>query len=330
MPRRVRAAITGLGVAVPDRVMTNADFEKILDTSDEWITKRTGIKERRIVVDGQSTATLGTTAARAALADANLEPTDLDLIICATVTPEMIMPATACIIQSDLGAADVPAFDLSAACSGFVYGISIASKYIETGVYRRVLVLGAETLSRFADYTDRASCVIFGDGAGAVVLEPTSQPGRGVLYSVLHADGTGWDYIHVPAGGSRCPATSETVRDHAHYIKMRGRDVYKFAVEKMQWLLGDCMAKCGLTVDDVDLVVPHQVNIRILESAAEKFNLPMKKVFVNIDRFGNTSAASIPLAMQNAREAGLIGPGSTLLLVAFGAGLTWAGAVVRM
>jgi 3-oxoacyl-[acyl-carrier-protein] synthase-3 len=330
MARPVRAAITGLGVAVPDRVMTNEDFERFLDTSDEWITKRTGIKERRIVTAGQSTATLGTAATRAALADAGLEPTDLDLILCATVTPELIFPATACIIQSDIGATDVPAFDLSAACSGFVYGLSIASKFIETRMYRRILVLGAETLSRFADYTDRSSCVIFGDGAGAVVLEPTDEPDRGLLYSVLHADGDGWDYIHVPAGGSRQPATPETVKNHGHFIKMRGRDVYKFAVEKMQWLLGDCMDKCGLTVDDVDLVVPHQVNIRIIQSAAQKFNFPMEKVFVNIDRFGNTSSASIPLAMQNAREAGLIGPGSTLLLVAFGAGLTWAGAVVRL
>jgi 3-oxoacyl-[acyl-carrier-protein] synthase-3 len=330
MPKPVRAAISGLGVAVPDNVMTNEDFEKFLDTSDEWITQRTGIKERRIVIDGQSTATLGTAAARSALADARVEPEDLDLIICATVTPEMIFPATACVIQNELGATDVPSFDLSAACSGFVYAISMASKFIETRTYRRILVVGAETLSRFADYTDRASCVIFGDGAGAAVLEPTEDRGRGILYSVLHADGTGWSYIHVPAGGSRQPATPETVQNHGHYIKMRGRDVFKFAVEKMQWLLADCMEKCNLTVNDVDLVVPHQVNMRIIQAAARKFNFPMEKVFVNIDRFGNTSAASIPLAMENARQAGLIGPGSTLLLVAFGAGLTWAGAVVRM
>jgi 3-oxoacyl-[acyl-carrier-protein] synthase-3 len=317
-------------VAVPEGVMTNADFEKILDTSDEWITQRTGIKERHIVAPGQGTASLGTTAARNALTDAGLKATDLDLIICATVTPEMFMPATACVIQADLGATDVPAFDISAACSGFVFGLSIASKFIETGTYRRVLVIGAETLSRFTDYKDRASCVIFGDGAGAVVLEATTDLNRGLLYSVLHTDGTGWNYIHVPAGGSRHPATAQTVEDGDHFIKMRGRDVYKFAVEKMQWLLGDCMAKCNLTVDDVDLVIPHQVNFRIIESAAQKFNFPMDKVFINIAKYGNTSAASIPLAMQNAREDGRIGPGSTLLLVAFGAGLTWAGAVVRM
>jgi len=311
-------------------VLTNADFESFLDTSDEWITKRTGIKQRHVVADGQSTATLGTAAARNALADAGVAAADLDLIICATVTPEMVMPATSCFIQKELGATDVAAFDVAAACSGFLYGISIASKFIQTHTYERILVIGAETLSRFADYTDRSSCVIFGDGAGAVVLEPTEQPGKGVLYSVLHADGGGWDYIHVPAGGSRLPASQRTVDEHGHYIKMRGRDVYKFAVEKMQWLLGDCMEKCNLTVDDVDLVVPHQVNIRIIQSAAAKFNFPMEKVYVNIDRYGNTSAASIPLAMEQARESGELRPGSTLLLVAFGAGLTWAGAVVRM
>jgi 3-oxoacyl-[acyl-carrier-protein] synthase III len=330
MPEAVRAAITGLGVAVPEGVMTNADFEKILDTSDEWITQRTGIKERHIVAPGQSTASLGTTAARNALIDAKLQATDLDLIICATVTPEMVMPATACVIQAEIGATDVPAFDLSAACSGFIYAVSVASKFIETKTYRRVLVIGAETLSRFTDYTDRGSCVIFGDGAGAVILEASQDPNRGLLYSVLHTDGTGWNYIHVPAGGSRHPATAQTVEDGDHFIKMRGRDVYKFAVEKMQWLLGDCMAKCNLAVKDVDLVIPHQVNFRIIESAAEKFNFPMEKVFINIAKYGNTSSASIPLALQNAREDGRIGPGSTLLLVAFGAGLTWAGAVVRM
>ena len=328
--KQVRAAIAGVGVAVPETVMTNADFEKFLDTSDEWITQRTGIRQRRIAAEGQSTATLGTAASRAALADAGIGPTDLDLIICATVTPEMIFPATACIIQSEIGATDVPAFDLSAACSGFVYGLSIGSKLIESRMYRRVLVIGVDTLSRFADYTDRASCVIFGDGAGAVVLDATTRPNRGLLYSVLHADGRGWDYVYVPAGGSRQPATLETVKNRQHYVKMRGRDVYKFAVEKLQWLLEHCMAECGLSADDVDLVVPHQVNIRIIQSATEKLGFPMEKVYLNLDRYGNTSGASIPLAMASAREAGLLRPGSTVLLVGFGAGLTWAGAVVRM
>jgi len=330
MPEAIRAAITGLGVSIPERVMTNADLEKIVDTSDEWITQRTGIKERHVVSPGESTMTLALDAARKALADANLAPTDLDLIICATVTPEMIFPAVACLVQCELGATDVPSFDVSAACSGFVYGVSIASKFIETRTYRRILVIGSETLTRFADYEDRRTCVIFGDGAGAVVLEPTAEPDKGVVYTVLHADGTGWDFIHIPDGGSRSPASHETIDARGHYIKMRGRDVYRFAVEKMQWLLGDCMEKCGLTVADVDLVVPHQVNIRILRSAAAKFHFPMEKVAVNIDRYGNTSSASIPLALGEARNNGRIGPGSTVMLISFGAGLTWGGAVIRL
>jgi 3-oxoacyl-[acyl-carrier-protein] synthase-3 len=330
MPKPPRAAIVGLGAAVPEKVLTNADLEKVLDTSDEWIMQRTGIRQRHIVSEGQSTATLGAIAARNALADANLTPQDIDLIIVATATPEMILPSTACIIQNDLGAKDIPAFDIGAACSGFIYAISVAGKFIETRTYHRVLIIGTETLSRVSDYTDRGSSVLFGDGAGAVVLEGTEDQDRGLIYSVLHADGSGWDFIHIPAGGSRNPASLKTVGDRDHYIKMRGRDVYKFAVEKMQWLMGNCMEQCGLTVDEIDLVVPHQVNSRIIESAAEKFKLPREKVFVNIDLYGNTSAASIPLAMQQARDEGRIGPGSTLLLVAFGAGLTWAGAVVRL
>ncbi len=262
--------------------------------------------------------------------DAGVSPTELDLIICATVSPDMPFPAAACFIQEALGATDVPAFDVSAACSGYIYALAIASKFIETGTYKKVLIIGSDTLSRFSDYTDRGSCILFGDGAGAAVLEPTDAPGKGVQYTVMHANGGGWDYIHVPAGGVREPASHTTVDQHRHYVKMRGRDVYKFAVEKMQWLLGECMRRCNLTVDDVDLVLPHQVNIRILRSAAEKHGFPLEKVYVNIDRYGNTSAASIPLAMAEASRDGKIGPGSTVMLVAFGAGLTWAGAVVRL
>ena len=330
MPKRLRAAITGLGSAVPDKVLTNADLEKLVDTSDEWITQRTGIKQRRVVSPGESTASLATQAARKALADAGLSAGDLDMIICATITPEMIFPATACFVQHDLGAGDVPAFDISAACSGFIYGLAIAGRFIESGAHRRVLVIGAEALSRFTDYTDRASCVLFGDAAGAAVMEAVEDGDRGLQYSVLHADGSGWDFIHVPAGAARTPASQQTVDAREHFIKMRGRDVYKFAVEKMQWLLGDCMTQCHLTPADIDMVIPHQVNLRIIASAAEKFGLPMEKMYINIDRYGNTSAASIPLAMCEARAEGKIGPGSLLLLAAFGAGLTWAGAVVRL
>jgi len=330
MAKRVRAAVAGLGAAVPAKVLSNDDLEKMVDTSDEWITQRTGIKERRILSDGESTATLGEAAARKALAEAGVDPADLDLIVCGTITPDMPFPATACFIQHALGARDVAAFDISAACSGFLYGLAVGSQFIENGTYRRVLVIGAEALSRFTDYTDRRSCILFGDAAGAAVLEPTRQSGKGILYNVLHADGSGWDFIYVPAGGSRQPASHHTVEHHMHAIQMRGRDVYRFAVEKMQWLLGDCMAKCNLGVDDIDLVVPHQVNERIIKSATEKYNFPMEKVYMNIDRFGNTSAASVPLALEEARQAGRVGPGSLVVLIAFGAGLTWAGTVVRL
>jgi 3-oxoacyl-[acyl-carrier-protein] synthase-3 len=318
-----------MGVAVPDKVLTNQDFEKFLDTSDEWITKRTGIKQRRVCAQDESTADLALTAARGALADAKLEASDLDLIICATITPEMIFPATACFVQSALGAKEVPAFDVSAACSGFVYGLSIGAQFIETGRYKRVLVIGADALSKFCDYTDRGSCILFGDAAGAVVLQPTSED-KGVIHTVLHADGDGWDFIHLPGGGTRHPASEKTLTEGLHYVKMRGRDVYKFAVDRMQWLLEHCMRACDLTVDDIDMVVPHQVNTRIIQSATEKLDFPLEKVYLNIDRYGNTSAASVPLALGEARAEGKVGPGDTLLLIAFGAGLTWAGAVVKL
>lgn len=330
MVKTVRAAITGIGSAAPEKVLTNLDFEKFLDTSDEWISRRTGIKQRRCVCDGETTATLATAAARNALADAKINANQLDLIICATITPDMPFPASSCFVQEALGAQDVPAFDISAACSGFIYALTVGTQFIENGKYRRVLVIGADVMTRFTDYTDRSSCILFGDAAGAVVLEPTSEDGRGVLYTVMHADGSGWDFIQLPAGGTRMPPTHETVDQKLHYVKMRGRDVYKFAVEKMQWILGDCMDKCGLKVNDIDMVIPHQVNIRIIESAARKFDFPMEKVYVNIDRYGNTSGASIPLALEEARRFGKISAGSTLLLVAFGAGLTWAGAVIRL
>ena len=330
MLEKPRAAITGIGAVVPERVLSNADLEKIVDTSDEWITQRTGIKERRIVSEDESTATLAIESARRALDDANVAPADLDLIVCATVTPEIPFPATACFVQDALGATDVPAFDISAACSGFIYELMIARQFIENGTYRRILVVAADTLSRITDYTDRGSCILFGDAAGAAVLEPTNHDGLGLLYTVMHADGSGWDFIHVPAGGARKPASVETVEAHEHYVKLRGRDVYRFAVEKMQWLLGDCMDKCGLAVDQIDLMIPHQVNERIIKSAVAKFNYPMDKVYMNIDRYGNTSGASIPLALAEAREKGLISEGSTVMMIAFGAGLTWAGAVVRL
>jgi 3-oxoacyl-[acyl-carrier-protein] synthase-3 len=309
--------------------MTNEDFEKIIDTSDEWITKRTGIKERRICSEGESTRTLAVEAARNAIADAGIEPGEIDLIVVATITPDLPFPATACLVQNELGLSGVPAFDISGACSGFVYALTTASKFIETCMYKRVLVIGVDVMSRFTDYSDRGSCILFGDGAGALVLEATDED-RGVLFSTMHAEGSGWDFIHIPAGGTAKPPSEQTVADREHFVRMRGRDVYKFAVEKMQWLLGECMEKTGLSVDDVDLVVPHQVNVRIIKSATEKFDFPMDKIYLNIERYGNTSGASAAIALAEAREKGLARPGDNLLLVAFGAGLTWAGAVVKM
>jgi len=331
MNKSPRASITGYGSAIPDRLMTNFDFEKFLDTSDEWITKRTGVKERRILPPDQgATSELATEAGRKALEDAGITAKDLDLIICATISPDMLFPASACFVQDALGAVNSAAFDLSAACSGFVYGLSIASQFMETRKYSKILVIGADVLSRHADYTDRSSCILFGDGAGAVVLEPSGDSESGIIYSVMKTRGSGWDFIHIPAGGSRSPITHELIDQGQHKIKMKGRDIYKFAVEKMQWVLGDCMQHCDLSVDDIDLIVPHQVNIRIIQSAVKKYNFPMEKVYVNIDRRGNTSGASVPLALDEAVKEGVIGPGSTIILVAFGAGLTWAGATVRL
>jgi len=330
MTGSLRGALVGTGSCIPKRVLTNSDFEKIVETSDEWIVQRTGIRERRQVADGESSATLATEAARGALDDAGLTPADIDLICCATCTPDMILPSTACFVQKALGAEGVPAFDLAAACSGFVYGLAVANGFINMGLYRRILVIGVDTLTRFTDYSDRGSCILFGDAAGAAVLEATDQDGKGVQYLNLGADGEGWDFIHVPAGGCKTPATAETVADRLHFIKMRGRDVYKFAVQKMAYLLQDAMAVCDLTVDDVDLVVPHQVNQRIIESATSKVGFPLEKVYVNIDKYGNTSGASIPLALDEARREGRLGDDATVVMVAFGAGLTWAGAVVNL
>ncbi len=330
MANSPRAAIAGLGSAVPQRVLSNADLEKMLDTNDEWITQRTGIKERRIVSEGQSTVTLAVEAARGALDQAGMTADQLDLIICATITPEMTLPTTGCIIQSELGVEGIPAFDVAAACSGYIYALTVGSQFIETGKYKRVLVIGVDILSSITDYTDRGTSILFGDGAGAAILVPTEEEGKGIEHTVLHAEGSGWNYIHIPAGGTRVRGSAETHANRDHYIKMRGRDVYKFAVEKMQWILGDCLEKCNLSVEDVDMVIPHQVNLRIITSAAKKFNFPMDKMFVNIDKYGNTSAASVPLAMSEAWRQGSIGPGSTVILAAFGAGLTWAGAVIKL
>jgi len=322
------AIIAGTGSYLPHRRLTNDELSRMVDTNDDWITQRTGIKERRIAADDESTASMATGAARAALESARLEPGDLDLIICATITPEMQFPSTACFVAANLGLTDKPAFDISAACSGFIYALETATHFIKSGRYRNVLVIGAETLSRVTDYTDRASCILFGDGAGAVVLQRSNDPNRGVIYSSLHADGSQWDMLYC-APGSRNPITPELIASRKQYMQIKGREVYKFAVSRFNELIADAMAKCELKQDQVKMIVPHQVNQRIIDSAMEKLEMPGEKAFVNINRYGNTSAASVPIALDEAWRSGRISPGDVIVLVAFGAGLTWGNAVVR-
>lgn len=323
------AIIAGTGSCLPEKRLTNQDLSKMVDTSDEWITQRTGIKERRVVSEGETTASLGLEAARRAIAAASLRPQDIDLIVVATITPEMVFPSTACFIAKELGLTDAPAFDIQAACSGFLYALEVGAQFVRGGRHRNVLVIGTETISRLADYTDRGSCILFGDGAGAVVLQRSDDADRGWIYGSLHADGSGWNMLYCPPG-SRNPVTPQMLEQRGQYMKLNGREVYKFAVSRFEELIRDAMDKCQLTIDKVAMIVPHQVNQRIIDSAIEKIGFPHEKVFVNIEKYGNTSSASIPIALDEAMRAGKIKRGDVLLFVAFGAGLTWANAVVRM
>jgi 3-oxoacyl-[acyl-carrier-protein] synthase-3 len=323
------AIIAGTGSFLPEKRLTNDDLSKMVDTNDEWITQRTGIKERRIAGPNESTATLGAGAARRALKAAGLEPKDLDLIVCGTISPEMTFPSTACFIAADLGLNSTPAFDVTAACSGFIYTLETGASFIKAGRYKNVLVIGAETLSRITDYKDRSSCILFGDGAGAVVLQRSNDPSRGVIYSALHADGHGWEMLCCKPG-SRHPVNDLLLATGDQYMKIKGREVYKFAVQRFEELIEDAMRKCELTADQIKLIVPHQVNKRIIDSAMDKLGLGPEKAYVNIDRYGNTSAASIPIALDEAWREGKLSPGDVFIMVAFGAGLTWANAVVRI
>ncbi len=322
------AHIIGWGKAIPRRVMTNDDWAKLVDTSDEWIRSRTGVRERHIVSDGESTLTLALEAARGALEVARLSPAHLDLIIVATVTPEYQFPATACLLQDRLGASRAAAFDLSAGCSGFIYGVSLASDAIRAGSYQYALVIGAETLSRIMDWQDRATCVLFGDGAGAVVLAASPVPG-GVISYTLGADGSGADYLIMPGGGSRHPTTRETVEQRMHYIKMNGREVFKFATRTMDRATRLVCERANVPLEDVELVVPHQANDRIIQAAAKSLGLPESTFYVNLDRYGNTSAASIPIALCEVLEKGLVRRHNHVVLVGFGAGLTWGALLLQ-
>jgi len=322
------AHIVGWGMYVPAHRRTNDEIAAMVDTSDEWIATRTGIKERRIAAEHESTATMALRAGEAALEIASLAPEALDLIIVASATPDYLFPASACIVQDKLGADHAGAFDLSAACSGFVYGLSLAAQAIETGAIDTALVIGSETLSRFVDWKDRKTCILFGDGAGAVVLAGRNQRG-GVLSSTLRSDGSGGELLLVPAGGSRHPASLETLANNQHTIKMLGREVFRFATRAMADAARVVVEKAGLTFDEVALVIPHQANSRIIETATRMLRLPEEKVYMNVERYGNTSSASIPIALCEAVEEGRVQPGDNLVLVGFGAGLTWAAAAVQ-
>jgi len=325
---KTHAHVVGWGKYVPQRVLTNDDLAQMMDTSDGWIRTRTGIGERRLVADGETTLSMALQAARRALEVAGLKPSQLNLIIVATVTPDHAFPATACLLQDALGAARAAAFDLSAGCTGFVYGLSVAANLIAAGVYENVLVIGAETLSRITDWSDRATCVLFGDGAGAVVLQANGADG-GVLSTVLGADGSGGDLLYLPAGGSREPASHRTVAEGLHYLKMRGREVFRFAVRTMPAATRQVLEQAGLEVSDLNLLIPHQANQRIIEASTRALKLKPEMVFSNLERYGNTSAASIPIALCEAAEEGRIQRDDLVVCVGFGAGLTWGAAAIR-
>jgi 3-oxoacyl-[acyl-carrier-protein] synthase-3 len=322
------AGIIGTGSFTPAKVLTNFDFEKFVDTTDEWIVTRTGIRERHIAEEGVAASDLAFNAATRALESAGVGAEEIDLVICATITGDMPFPSTACILQNKIGAVNAGAFDMQAGCSGWVYALTTATQFIEAGTYNHILVVGVDVLSKLVDFTDRSTCVLFGDGAGAVVLGPVAK-GDGVLSTCLGADGSGAELLKVEAGGSRLPASEETVKNGGHYIKMEGREVYKFAVRIMVEASVNALGKCGLTPEDVDTFVPHQANERIIDAARDRLKIPAEKVFKNVANYGNTSAASIPIALDEAYRSGHIKKGDVVVTVGFGAGLTWASAVIK-
>jgi 3-oxoacyl-[acyl-carrier-protein] synthase-3 len=323
------ARIVGLGTAVPESVLDNAQLERLVDTSDEWILARTGIRERRIVSANESVATLAIEAGRRALADAGVAPGDVDLMILATATPEQPIPSTATIIQPALGLTNATCFDIAAACSGFLYALRIARQFIVAGDVRTAMVIGAETLTRFTDFTDRSTCILFGDGAGAAILQP-GPAGEGILESAWHSDGTFADFIQMPGGGSRFPPN---VRAHIDarlpFIKMRGNETFKVAVRSLTEVCQEVLHKSGVSTDRLKLFVPHQANLRIISAVGERLGLTEQQVYVNLERYGNTSSASIPLALREAIDRGLVVRGDLVLMAAFGGGLTWAASLVR-
>jgi len=320
--------IVGTGSYLPEKVLTNKDLEKIVDTSDEWIVSRTGIKERRICSDKQASSDLGIKAAQRALENADVKVEDVDLVIVATVTPDMFFPATACIIQATVGIKNAAIFDLNAACAGFIYSFSTAQQFLQSGTYKTALVIATETLSKITDWKDRNTCVLLGDGAGAAVLKE-EKGNSGILSCYLDADGRYGDLLNMPAGGSRIPATVDTVKNRLHYLKMKGNETFRIAVPEMVRSVRRGLERCGLKIEDVGLIIPHQANIRIIKAMAKRLSIPMERVFVNIDRCANTSAATVAIALDEANRQGRIKEGDIIELVAFGAGFTWGSCVIK-
>ncbi|HET8948326.1 MAG TPA: beta-ketoacyl-ACP synthase III [Candidatus Polarisedimenticolia bacterium] len=323
-----RAVIAGTGSSLPDRILTNAELERMVDTSDEWITSRTGIRERRVAGENEPMSLFATRAAETALLSAGMKAADLDLVLCATVTPDMPIPSTACIIQDSLGAKKAAAFDMAAGCSGFLYGLTVAERFLASPQYDSILLIGAEVLSKYVDWKDRTTCVLFGDGAGAVVLKAGTAP-YGVLATTLRADGALADFIHVPAGGTREPASEKTIAERRHYIRMKGNETFKMAVRSMEEAARQVLDRAGLKTSDVALFIPHQANLRIIDAVGTRLGFRSDQVLINIERVGNTSAASIPVALDEAARAGRLKRGDVVLLAAFGTGLTWGAAVLR-
>lgn len=321
------AAITGWGMYVPDRVLSNFDLARMVDTSDEWIVSRTGIRERRIATETETATSMSVASARAALMQANLDPADLDLIVVGTYTPDQYMPSVACMVQYELGAIRAGAFDVNAACSGFVYALTTGAQFIQSGVYQRVLVIGTDVASRYMDYTDRGTCILFGDGSGAVVLE-ASDADEGLMSVVLGADGSAGHHLTLGESDAMVGLNGARSIDRP-FMRMNGPEVFRFAVKVMGDAAVEAVIKAGLTFDDVDLLVPHQANLRIIDAAAKRLELPRERVWVNVDKYGNTSSASVPIAIVEAVEAGAIQDGMNVVVVGFGGGLTWAAGVVR-
>jgi len=323
-----RSRIISTGSYAPEKILTNFDLEKMVETTDEWITERTGIKERRIVNGNQTASDLAYEASKVALERASLKAGDIDLLITATITGDMPFPSTACILQDKIGAKNAAAFDLNAACSGFLYGLYVADSFIRSGMHKRILVVGTEVLSTITDWEDRTTCVLFGDGAGAVVVEPTEED-RGIISMSINSDGGMWELLYMPGGGSRYPSSKDSVEKKLHFIKMKGNETFKFAVRTLEDLVVRILEENKLKPSQLTLLIPHQANLRIIQATADRLGIPMDKVLVNLDKYGNTSAASIPIALDEAVSKGRIKDGDYILLEAFGGGITWASALIK-